>query len=54
MNIGIYIFTLLVGLVIISVCIGTIYSEVYGFLVLGSGIIFLTLFNMFLTRNKKG
>ena len=54
MNVGINIFSLLIGLVTISVCIGTIYPEVYGFLVLGSGIIFLTLFNIFLTKNKKG
>lgn len=50
-------FSLGIGLFIISICIGNIYSAVYGWLVLGSGIIFITLMsitiNYFIKRKGK-
>jgi hypothetical protein len=45
-------FTLFVGIVIISICIGTINSAVYGWLTFGSGLFILALLNALLTKNK--
>jgi purine-cytosine permease-like protein len=39
-------YSLGIGLIIISICIGNIYSAVYGWLVLGSGIILITFLSM--------
>lgn len=47
-------FTLFIGLVIISICIGTLHTAVYGWLTLGIGLIIMAFLScIWSTRNKK-